>query len=124
MKLISLSEKSIISTLRFFAHLFSVLLIFVVVLIAIGEGFLRFSHFDMMEVLLSISLLTMLAGLLLAWKWEGIGGTLIITGFIIFFWANSYYSNELQLGFFFLLFPLTGLLYLLCCWKDKQGDNL
>ncbi|MDX1699122.1 MAG: hypothetical protein R3250_00830, partial [Melioribacteraceae bacterium] len=109
-------------TLRFFAHLFSVLLIFVVLLLAIGEDFLKLTNLDVMEVLLSLSLLTMLVGLLSAWKWEGIGGILIIAGFALFFLANSYYAKELRLGFFFLLFPLTGLLYLFCCWRDNKGN--
>lgn len=121
MKLISLSEKSILTGFRFFAHLFSVLLIFVVVLLAMGEDFLKFTNIDVVELLLSLSLLTMLVGLLSAWKWEGWGGILIIVGFGLFFLANSYYSNELRLGFIFMLFPLTGLLFLFCCWRDNKG---
>jgi len=121
MKQFSFSEKSILSSIRFFAHLFTVLLIFVVVLLAIGESFPGPSSLTTNELILTASLLVMLTGLIAAWKWEGIGGSLIIIGFLMFFILNSVTSNSLNLGMFFLLFPLTGLLYLFCCWRERRA---
>ena len=100
MKLLKFSEKTIISTIRYLAHLFSVLLIFVVVLLALGEGFPSPSDLTSSGLMLTLSLLVMLAGLLSSWKWEGIGGTLIILGFLLFFIINSVSSGSLRLGFF------------------------
>lgn len=120
MKAIRFSQKSLLSSLRFLAHLFSVLLIFVVVLLVLGESFPRLSNATVNELLLTLSLLVLLIGLFAAWKWEGIGGTLIILGFLLFFILNSASSDQLKLGIFFLLFPLTGLLYLFCCWKERK----
>ena len=120
MKAFSFSEKTILSSLRFLAHLFSVLLIFVVVLLVLGERFPSLSKPSANELLLTVSLLVLLIGLFAAWKWEGIGGTLIILGFLLFFIMNSASSGPLKLGIFFLLFPFTGLLYLFCCWRERK----
>ncbi len=106
MKSFSFSAQKFISSTRFLAHLFSVLLIFVVVLLTIGETFPNSSNNISRELLLSFSLLTMLVGLLAAWKWEGIGGSLIISGFLLFLILNSVFSDFLHLGFSFCFFLL------------------
>ena len=124
MKTFSFSEQSFVSTIRFLAHLLSVLLIFVVVLLALGETFPGTSNAISREVLLTISLLIMLVGLFAAWKWEGIGGSLIILGFLLFLILNSVFSDFLKLGFFFLLFPLTGILFLFCCLREKNKNEI
>ncbi|MDA3860186.1 MAG: hypothetical protein PF445_03080, partial [Melioribacteraceae bacterium] len=80
MKAFSLSVQSFISSTRFLAHLFSVLLIFAVILLAFGETLQNTEKVSSREILLTLSLLITLGGLFAAWKWEGIGGTLIISG--------------------------------------------
>lgn len=116
----NITENSIISTLRYTARLFSVLLIFIVVSLAIGEAFPRPFDLSYKEMLFTAALLVMLIGLFLAWKWEGIGGSLIIVGFLIFVISNAIISKSLNLGVFLLIFPLTGTLYLICCWRGKK----
>ena len=119
MKLFNFFELNIISTFRFVARLFSVLLVLVILSLAIGEGFPSPANLTTTELLLTISLIIMLTGLLLAWKWEFIGGIIIIIGFLVFFIINSVHSGYLRLGYFFIVFPITGLLYLFCGWKRK-----
>jgi hypothetical protein len=116
----SITENSIISTLRYTARLFSVLLIFIVVSLAIGEAFPHPFDLSYKEMLFTVALLVMLIGLFLAWKWEGIGGSLIILGFLIFVISNAIISKSLNLGVFLLIFPFTGILYLVCCWREKK----
>jgi len=123
MNFFNISKTNIISTLRFFARLLSVLLTLVVVLMAIGEGFPSLSKLTTNELLLTISLLIMLVGLLSAWKWELFGGILILVGFLAFFLINSFSSGYLRLGYFFVLFPLTGVLFLICCTLEKKLKN-
>lgn len=120
MSKLSITEKSIISSLRYTARLFSILLIFIVISLTIGEAFPHPFQLSAKELLFTVALLVMLAGLLLAWKWEGIGGSLIIAGFLIFVISNSIISKSLNLGVFLLIFPLTGILYLICCWREKK----
>ena len=124
MRHFSFSEQTFVSTIRFLAHLFSVLLIFVVILLAFGETFPGSTGATSRELLLTFSLLIVLAGLFAAWKWEGIGGSLIILGFLLFLIINSIFSDFLQLGFFFLLFPLTGILFLFCCLREKNKNEI
>ena len=124
MKSFSFSEQTFVLTIRFLAHLFSVLLIVVVILLTLGETFPGSSDATSREFLLTISLIIMLVGLFTAWKWEGIGGSLIILGFLLFLILNSVFSDFLQLGFFFLLFPLTGILFLLCCLREKNKNEV
>jgi len=124
MKPFSFSEQTFVLTIRFLAHLFSVLLIVVVILLTLGETFPGSSDATSREFLLTISLIIMLVGLFAAWKWEGIGGSLIILGFLLFLILNSVFSDFLKLGFFFLLFPLTGILFLLCCLREKNKNEV
>jgi integral membrane sensor domain MASE1 len=123
MKELKFSEKSLIFILRYIAHLFSVLLLFVVFLFVIGEGFPSSTKFTTEEVLLTLSFIIMLIGLLSAWKWELFGGLLIILGFATFFIVNSIFSKNINLGFIFYLFPLTGFLYLFCCLRERNLEN-
>lgn len=124
MKLISFSDQKFISIIRFLAHLFSVLLIFTVILLTFGETFPSSSNFSTREILFTFTLLIILFGLFAAWKWEGIGGTVILLGYILFLIINSVFSDFLNLGFYFLLFPLTGILYLFCCFGEKNTKEI
>lgn len=124
MRPFNFSEQTFVSIIRFFAHLFSVLLIFVVILLTIGETFPNLSNITSRELLLTFSLLIMLIGLFAAWKWEGIGGGLIILGFLLFLIINSLFSDFLKLGFLFLLFPITGILFLFCCLREKNKKEI
>ncbi|MCB0729462.1 MAG: hypothetical protein KDC52_01120 [Ignavibacteriae bacterium] len=117
------SEIKVISFLRYIAHLFSILLIFVVLLLALGENFKSIEKLTLQELLLISSFIIMFVGLLSAWKWEFFGGLLIIIGFAMFYIVNSLYAKNLNLGFFFVLFPLTGLIFIFCCWREKRLTN-
>jgi hypothetical protein len=120
MSKLSITENNIISSLRYMARLFSVLLIFIVVSLAIGEAFPHPFDLSAKELLFTAALFVLFTGLILAWKWEGLGGSLIIVGFLIFVISNSIISKSLNLGIFLLIFPFTGILYLICCWREKK----
>lgn len=70
MKSLMFSEIKVISFLRYIAHLFSILLIFVVLLLALGENFKSIEKLTLQELLLISSFIIMFVGLLSAWKWE------------------------------------------------------
>jgi len=67
--------------------------------------------------LLSVALLTMVVGLILAWKWEGIGGLLILGGFAAFAIVN----HGIRFNVVFGPLLVTGLLYLACWWISSRG---
>ncbi len=120
MKSLNISSSSLLSVIRYIARLFSILLIVLVVMLSIGEGLPNPVTLSSVELLLFASLLIMLVGLVLSWQKEDTGGIITILGFILFFIVNSVSSGSLRLGFFFLLFPLTGILFVLCCRIDKR----
>ena len=120
MKSLNISPNNLLSVIRYIARLFSILLIVLVVMLSIGEGLPNPSTLSSTAMLLFASLLTMLVGLVLSWQREHAGGVITILGFILFFIVNSVSSGSLRLGFFFLLFPLTGILFVLCCRIDKR----
>ena len=59
--------------------------------------------------------LTLLLGLILAWKWEGIGSLLILGGLVLFATAD----HGILLNIVFAPWLVTGLLYLVC-WVGKR----
>jgi len=120
MKSLNISFGRLLSVIRYIARLFSILLIVLIVSLSIGEGLPNPSILSITEILLFVALLVMLVGLVLSWQHEYFGGLLTIIGFILFFIVNYFSSGSLRLGFFFLLFPLTGILFVLCCRIDNR----
>lgn len=59
-----------------------------------------------------LGLFAVWAGVVLAWKWEGVGGLLTIGGVIIF----HIVEGRLWLNWVFGLFGLVGIMFLLC-WR-------
>jgi hypothetical protein len=57
-------------------------------------------------------------GLVLTWKWEGLGGLLVLGGAILFTVLNYNYGDWPNVLIVALLF--TGLLYLVCWWKTSR----
>jgi len=58
-------------------------------------------------------------GLIIAWKWEGIGGALIISGVIIF----HVVEYRLWLNWIFGLLGLVGILFLFCWVAGIRKDG-
>jgi hypothetical protein len=74
------------------------------------------------ETALGVTLFTILAGLAIGWKWEGLGSVLILGGFVVFAIVNgdtrSLEPYPLHNPFFGFL--ITGLLFLFCWWRTHR----
>lgn len=57
-----------------------------------------------------LALIAAWIGLIIAWKWEGIGGALIISGVVIF----HVEEHQLWLNWMFGLLGLVGILFMTC----------
>ena len=112
-------EKRIINLLRWLTRILGILLIFVIVLFAVGEGFPNPLALTVDEQLGFVALIIMLAGLILAWKFEGMGGLLVIIGYIFFVALNS---RILGLGVF-MIFPIVGLSFLFCWQRTRKAKT-
>jgi len=119
MTLLQFDEKRIINLLRWLTRILGILLIFVIVLFAVGEGLPNPLALTANEQLGLVALIIMLAGLILAWKFEGMGGLLVIIGYIFFCIIER---QILRQGVFFI-FPVVGLSFLLCWRRTRKAKT-
>lgn len=112
-----ITEKRIITVVRWVARILGILLLGLVVILAIGEA--KPEH--LREMVLGNALFTILVGLVIAWKWEGLGSLLILGGFTVFAIVNGSRTLTFHpLHNPFYAFLITGLLFLFCWWKTRK----
>lgn len=85
-----------------------------VIVLTLGDGVLNPLAASLRENLFGTVALTLLVGLVLAWKWEGAGGLLILAGLALFAVAD----HGTLLSIVFAPWPVTGLLHLVC-WAGR-----
>jgi hypothetical protein len=71
------------------------------------------------EIPLFIGMIAMLSGIIVAWFREGVGAVLIIGGFL-FFVAQEMIKNQGFNAWILVIFPVIGLLFLLCWWQTRK----
>ena len=112
-----LTEKRIVIAVRWIGRILSVLLLGLMVVLAIGEA--KPEH--LREMVLGNALFTILVGLVIAWKWEGLGSLLILGGFAVFAIVNgsrTFMFHPLHNPFY--AFLITGLLFSFCWWRTRR----
>lgn len=109
----------VLFTLRGTARLLGTAILALVVAIAVGEGVPNPLGQPIAVNLLFIALATMVVGLIVAWKWEVVGGLLILGGFAFFAIENHGVKFNLVFG------PMlvAGLLYLLGGWLRSRWSE-
>lgn len=106
--------------LRWIARVLSLAVVGLVLLIFVGEGFnpLRLTAH---EAVLMVCFWTAIAGLLVAWKREGLGGTLTVGGMLLFYGFHRLTSGVFPRGWAFVVIALPGLFFLCCAaWERKS----
>ena len=109
-------ERVVVTVARWTARAVGTAILALVVAIAIGEGVPNPLAQPVEVNLLSVAMLTMMTGLIIAWKWEGVGGLLILGGFGFFAAVN----HGIRLNVVFGPLLATGLMYLACWWMNKS----
>jgi hypothetical protein len=104
---------SLLTVLRWTARILGTAILILIATFAIGEGVPNPLATTIREDLLSVALLTMLVGLVAAWRWEGIGGLLILGGLAFFAVVN----HGVPLNLVFAPMLVVGLIYLGCGWR-------
>ena len=100
--------------LRWSARVWSLLAVGVVLLLAFGEG-LNFSHFTAPELLLFAFFPSgFCLGLVLAWRWEGLGGGVTVASLAAFYLAERLMSSSFPRGLALVALAAPGFLFLLC----------
>jgi hypothetical protein len=106
--------------LRWTARALAVGVVGLVVLIFVGEG--GFNPFRMTagEAALMAFFGVAVAGLVVAWWSEPVGGALAAGGMLLFYAAHWHLSGTFPRGWFFGLIALLGVLFLACTALDRR----
>jgi hypothetical protein len=108
---------SLMTTARWTARVVGTPILALILALAIGDGVHPVRMFESLRVgLLTVTMLTMIVGQIAAWKWEGIGGGLILGNYVLFAVVN----RSISLNIVFGPWLLTGLLYLGCGWRRAK----
>ena len=116
---------SIITGIRWFARIVGSILVLLVLAIAIGEMITEpppraTGKITPRDIPLFIGLILMVAGIIVAWFKEGIGGLLTVGGFIIFLVAHFIFYGNIPGVPIFIIFLITGLLFIFCSWQSRK----
>jgi hypothetical protein len=100
--------------LRWSARVSSILVAGIVLLFAFGEG-LDLSHFTGRELVLFVFFpLGVCLGMVVAWRWEGLGGGITVASLAVFYLVHRLSSSHFPRGFAFVAVAAPGFLFLLC----------
>jgi hypothetical protein len=107
---------------RWIGRILGVLLVGLFLLFMIGQGFnpLRLNG---TEIPLASALFIALAGMLLVWRQELLGGTMVLAGMLAFYSINFAASGRLPGGSVFPLCFVPGILALVCWWKGRASGS-
>lgn len=123
-------KKLLIVGIRWIARLLGGLIVEFFLILSIGyalespnlgpgkEPLLKFLLGDM-------SIILMLVGIIVAWLREVIGGEIILGGFVFYLTGvlittKSYPDYRIYWSWFYLIFPVIGLLHFVCWWQSRE----
>ena len=98
---------------RIWASLVAALIAVIFVGHAAEDGIGPFFNLTLRDSIMMVAFVTTWAGLILGWKWERLGGYLIIGGMAAFYLFDYFLSGTFPRGSFFLVIAFPGVLYLL-----------
>ena len=101
-----------ITILRWIARIGSIIIIAGVLAIFIGEGGFNPFKLTAQEASMMVCFWGSCIGLGLAWKWEGIGGTISVSFMAIFFALEFAFSGHFPRGWAFEVIAFPGILFL------------
>jgi hypothetical protein len=114
--------KRLATIVRWTARVWSIPSIVALLLPYFVEGLYWLQATSIREVIGHLCFLAVLVGLLLAWRWEGLGGGLTVTGMMVFYITWWLYGKTPR-GPFFVLIAAPGCLFLLSWWLLKQAQE-
>ncbi|MFC1726386.1 hypothetical protein ACFL4T_12230 [candidate division KSB1 bacterium] len=114
--------------LRWIARIFGTVIVLFFLLLFIGEfnrkDYINVGHPGHYVMIVFSALASV--GILMAWRWEAIGGFLAAFGIIVFdllniFWVQSPRMAGTLIGSLLWLIP--GFLFIYCWWKTRGDSN-
>ncbi len=112
-------KRPILTVARWIACVVGTAILALIVAFAVGEGLPNPFNQPLDVTLLSVAMLAMVVGFAVAWKWEGVGGILVLSGLAFFAIVN----HGVNLNVVFGPMLVVGLLYLACgSWRASVTD--
>jgi hypothetical protein len=105
--------------LRWTARILGTLFVLLILVFAVGEGAPNPSRLTPRDKLMFLALGVMLMGLVLAWKWAGIGGLLALAGYLLFHAIGGLRTMMSP----FLIAGVAACLHLLAWWTSERGSQ-
>ncbi len=112
MRTISVSLFRLEATVRWTARVLAVVLVGVILVMFIGVGGVYPVKLQGTELIQMVFLWTACIGILLAWHWQVIGGTISLVGMLLFFTVEFVARGGLPRGLFPYLMLLPGILFM------------
>jgi hypothetical protein len=103
---------------RWLTRLLTVLVVGLVLMIFLGEGFNPLNLKDV-EVVQMIFFWTACIGMVLAWRWQVIGGAISLGAMILFITVEFVVTGRLPGGFFYLML-LPGILFMVDAFLRRR----
>jgi hypothetical protein len=110
------------TVLRWTARTIGALLVGLVVLFAVGEG-VRLQDFDAITGSMMVGFLVALAGMLVLWRWELVGGMMVVVGMGGFYAIEYLSSGDLPGGWVLPVCFLPGVLAMASWVVEKTGHG-
>lgn len=111
---------SFIRVLRWIARIWSSLAFAVILMFVLGEGLPKPADLSSMRSIMLLSLLATWLGLPVGWRWERLGGSLIVGGMVAFHSFNVLESGHFPRGWVFGFLAAPGVLFLICGWSRHR----
>jgi hypothetical protein len=109
----------LLTSLRWFARFWGLVLAGLVLALAVGEGF-NPARLRSKELLLAVPFFIAWMGLLLGWRWEGVGGLLVLTGIVGFCLVHFMLVRRFP-GWAFPVIAVPGALYLVSWYFRRRA---
>jgi hypothetical protein len=111
---------ALLTVIRWVARIIALLLTVVVLMFVTGEG-VNVSTMGTDDIVMGAVFLIMWLGLIIAWRWEGIGGLLTTGGTMLFILMDYIFTGHVLRFWMFFAFLIPGLLFLYCWWLARHG---
>ena len=107
---------------RILATIMATFIAFMLVGNTVSDGIGPLFELTLRESLMMAVFVVVFLGLILGWKWEKLGGWLVVGGMALFYLLDFAFSGTFPRGPFFALIALPGLLFLFAGYSKKAID--
>jgi hypothetical protein len=112
------------STLRWIARGASALIVGVILMIAVGEGGFNPLQLNWNEAVLMTAFWIAIAGLVVAWWSDWLGGSLAVGGMLVFYIGHRWTAGAWPAGWAFPLVAFVGSLVLMvACFRPERAKS-